>query len=294
MDRVLAYYGKWEVPLSYRPVVRYIDKPNPLGRDSIAMVNTECELDAKITAFYVENIALLAWRECYGLQVSVDAIDEFRERIDVVGREGHKVPELMVIGEEGAHIFLFKSYRRYSSVQEVIDRFFVHEVWHLIEDQQGLMESHPMIREGTATFAVKHFAGIDCETSIESARNYGEMVYSGVANLVQGFVKSSPNPYKAMLDPALRQQMQDAAMQRILPRIAAMVNASPSDQQGTMRHLLGALGEHRHFLEGEIDRDKVIGFFRSVGADKLVAEVEHQDLGKLVEWFRVLFARQEG
>ena len=178
----------------------------------VAFVENESESRQKALAFFSITFARTMWRKAYGVVMSEEAI---REQVSV---ENKNMIDIFR-NHSGVDILLFRPYAETMSIGRKSDEYMAHEVWHLIEKERGVLSTHPLIMEGTATYASRRCVGLRCDVRIEDAREYASMIYLGCANIVQNAVVEKENPFTALLDCEIRSSMQDDAVMRLKPVI---------------------------------------------------------------------------
>jgi hypothetical protein len=103
-------------------------------------------------------------------------------------------------------IFLF---RPYFDLEEKNAEFtLAHEVWHYIENEEGVLNEHPLINEGTATYAASLITGLDMSKPITSCTEFADVIYSGASHLVGVHAHSAPNPLAVLLNMSFREYVQ--------------------------------------------------------------------------------------
>ncbi len=248
------------------------------------MIREEFETLDKYFDFISQNLARTIWKDAYGIDISDEAIAEVtRTQKDKLGNI--LIPQEF---ESGADVLIFQPYRNHSKEQEDGDEIIVHEVWHLIEKERGVLQAHPFITEGTATYAMKRFRGKGCDKPFEKFEDFFMMMYLGAANIVQNYVGSSENPYRTMLDSQVRRKIQQDMLGRVKPVLVERVKRSLEDEdnQKVMAHIMRQIPEFQG-LEGYLTAEGIMEAYRQMGATKLADELQGKDLEGLMYWFRM-------
>ncbi len=281
LRRVLGFYERMGTPLSYYPNTRYVDcSPSVVlpGYEIIAISGVEINARYRCLQFLYRTLARVIWREAYGIVVSDEAIDELIAHL----LDRIKIPEF----EED--IVIFKPFKYLEDEQR--DEIIAHELWHLIEEERGLFDRHPFIVEATATYARKRFRNERCDIPPEEC-DLVEMLRLGGANVVQQYVENSPNPYKAMLDPNLRERIQKELLKRVEPIIVQKAKESLriKDVRFSLASILQQYPEFEE-LRNNLTPEGIITFYRKIGAYRLADELEAQKekLKNLIKEFEAL------
>lgn len=284
LNRVLEFYEKVGTPLGYSPKIKYIDGICNQRPDTIAMVKSEIEMVDKSVEFLSQYLAKTIWQEGYGLNVSDESIAEAAELSKKQISDNFKKVRITKEFESGADILVFEPYLRRNG-----DDIMAHEVWHLIEKANGVMFQRPYIIEGTATYAMNRFLGQRCDKPFEESTNLVNMLYQGTANIVQSVAGNSNNPYKSMLDNETREQIQQTLILKLKPKITGLV-VKLLENEDTRKMALQSLRENPYFkeLEGNLSHKGIVQAYRKMGANKLADELEKQDLGILIQQFKMM------
>ncbi len=284
LSRVLTFYNNNGTPLSYFPKLQYINGVYPQRPNVLAMIREELEIMIQSFDFFSHNLAKTIWKDAYKIDVSDEAIAE------VIEIEKDKLGRIFVPSkfESEADILLFLPYRDHTVEQEDRDEILAHEVWHLIEKERGALQEHPLISEGTATYAMKRFRGQSCDRTFEECNDYFTMIYSGAANVVQSYVGNAENPYQTMLDRKMRDQIQEDLLGRVRPVLVEKVKRSLGDKnnQKAMAQALRQIPEFQK-LDGNLTAAGIIEAYREMGAEKLADELQGKSLEGLLYWFRL-------
>lgn len=282
-ERVLGFYDKVGTPLSYTPKIEYKDSLFQSDRNIIARIKEENEILENYLSFFSRSFAKAVWKGAYNLDVSDEAILELEDiqkrRIGNVFRfEEH---------ESDADIILYRPFRSYHQYPEESDEVFSHEIWHLIEKERGVMQAHPFIAEGTATYAMRRYFGKACDKSLEECIELNGMMYFGAANIVQNHVKGSENPYKEMLKKEVREGIQQDLVKRVEPVLVKATMASLQNEDA-IEMISSSIRQIPEFeaLEGNLTKEGIIEAYNQMGASQLVSELKGKDLEGLMMWFR--------
>ena len=282
LDKALEFYERNDVALGYRPSLRYTDTICPIRPDALACVKAEFEIVDKYIDFFYKNLGIVVWKGLYGLDISDEAVGEItritKNRLPEVVFSSY--PELM----SEADIVIFEPYKEDASSRDVT---MAHEVWHLIEKKINLLQEHPFIAEGTATYAMMKFAGVNCDRPLEDFDDYLMMMYHGSANIVQNYVKNSKNPYLAMLDVDLRLKIQKELLDRVKPLLTDKIKKmlEPVEMHDAEEKMLKQTPEFAN-LVGNLTAENIVRAYRQMGAVKLVDELQGQNLDGLIYWFK--------
>jgi len=283
--KVLKFYESRGTPLSYHPKLQYVDRICPEVPDGLAMIREEFETVGNYIDFFSQNLAKAMWKDAYGIDVSDEAIAEVtRIQKDKLGKI--LIPQEF---ESGADVLLFQPYQNHSKKQEDRDMIMAHEVWHLIEKERGVLQEHPFIMEGTATYAMRKFRGESCDKSFEEFDDLVTMMYLGAANIVQNYVGNSENPYQTMLNKQLRGQIQQDLLKKVKPVLVERIKKSLEDEdnQKAMAHIMRQIPEFQG-LEGNLTDEGIVKAYRQMGAIKLANELQGENLEGLKSWFRMI------
>ncbi|MBI3413656.1 MAG: hypothetical protein HY051_06305 [Candidatus Aenigmarchaeota archaeon] len=158
-----------------------------------------------------------------------------------------------------------------------------HEIWHLVEDEQGVFEQNTLITEGTATYAAARLLDRRCDDPPENFADYMNALYVGGANLVQNRVETERYPFAAILDPRIRAEMQEELIERIMPRIETLVRETLKnpDYRQAAANSLAQVPEFAD-LRGNLTGRGVIEAYRSLGGHMLADELETQDVSGFI------------
>ncbi|MDP2925568.1 MAG: hypothetical protein Q8N99_04300 [Nanoarchaeota archaeon] len=289
LDLVLPFYEGQGVPLSYRPKIVYINEVHPLFPEGVA--RAKAEVDFLQFADKILSVSMLqeSWRKFYSLEFSEKALEElFTATLNYAGNGNVQIHPLEKrIAEDDSGIFLFKPYNEFSQDTKARDRILAHEVWHLIEQERGVINVAPMINEGTATYAERRFVGKKGKKSIEDYEDYFSMIYNGSAKLVQDYVDSEENPLKAVLETSIRLKIEDELLRRIKPKLIATLEKTLESQENMF-----AIGESMKQLpvfariQGNVTAENLLRAYEEIGAQLFVEEAKRQDLTKFVEFMK--------
>ncbi len=284
INRVLTFYKERGTPLSYYPKIQYVNEVYPQRPNILAIIREELETMEQSFDYFFQNLTKTIWKDAYNLDVSDEAIAE------VITIEKRNMNRLFVPPEfgSGADILLFQPYISHSTTIEERDEILAHEIWHLIEKERGVLKQHPLITEGTATYAMKRFNGKDCDTPFEKCKDYFTMLYSGAANVVQSYVGNTKNPYQTMLDPQMRDRIQQDLLERVKPVLVENVKRTLRDKN-ILKATAQTLRQIPEFqkLEGNLTPGAIVEAYRAMGAQKLADELQEKSLEGLLHWFRM-------
>jgi hypothetical protein len=278
LDNVLNFYKRLETPLSYRPKLQYIDTIYGLRPDTIAQVIGELEMVKNYSDFLYKNIMKNVCKEIYKLDISDLAITEIT---NIQKNKLHELNNLIPKEFEG-DIILFQPYK-----QADRDATILHETWHLIEKERGVLQKHPFIMEGTATYAEKRALRKKCDTPPSRFGDFFSMIYYGAANIVQNHVQNSKNPYKAMLELDVREQIQQELLEKVKPVIANQLKKTLGDEN-VKKGLAYQMQQNPKFqkLKNNLTAEGIIEIYREMGANQLAKELEKQNLESLLDSFK--------
>jgi len=284
VSRVLKFYKDRGTPLSYSPRLEYVDGICPQRHDALAMIRQEFETLDKYSDFLYQNLGRTVWKDAYNIDVSDEAIAE------VTRIQKDKLGKILIPQEfdSGADVLIFQPYQNHCREQNDGDEIMAHEIWHLIEKERGVLQEHPFIMEGTATYAMRRFRGKSCNKPFEKFDDFFMMMYLGAANVVQGYVESSENPYQTMLNKQVREQIQQDLLGRVRPVLVERIKKSLEDEdnQRDMAHTMRQTPEFQG-LEGNLTAEGIVEAYRQMGATKLADELQGKDLEGLMDWFRM-------
>lgn len=294
LDIVLSFYETQGVPLSYRPKLGYISK-DPENFPYLMIANVEYEIREKNFDFFNGRFTKIIWKDLHKLEVSEEAIEELCDVTARLQKEMVEDPELddiltfeYAFGEdnvENADIVLFESCRDLDKKEMV--EVLLHEVWHLIEKERGLMDQTPLIMEGTAMYVSRRAFEKRFDTTIESGEDILESIYLGGAALVKEHVEKFENPYIALLDETLREEIHNEVIERLEPVIGEKSRMLYENEE-FMEHVSDVLKKPPLYQEliGNVTPTSVLNFYKKIGANKLVEEIKDQDISLLVYDFK--------
>lgn len=248
--------------------------------DAAAIVRAESEFYDSQHDFYIKNMLSTIFTDCYGLTVSDDAIYEIAKN----AKGSSMMPKKYL--DADADIILFKPFNDILD-ESVRDIFIAHEIWHLIEQEKGLMKEHPLIIEGTATYAARRFARKRCDKILEEFESYYPMLYLGAANIVQTYVENTDNPFVTVLDISLREKMQTEFIQRIKPVLYISHSNMLKDEE-YRKSVTTSMMQVPEFKKvvGNLNKDTLLEIYKRAGLIKLAGELETQNLDKYLELLR--------
>lgn len=225
------------------------------------------------------------WKDACGIEVCESAIEDvlnIQKRIigDV------RFPKEL---EEDSDILVFRPFVDNCKTKEEGDEVLAHEVWHLIEKEKDILKKHPFIIEGTTTYAMKKFSGTEFEDLEVSVEDFFMNMYEGAASLVKYHVEGSKNPYKKMLDNNLRKTIQEELLSKVKPIIRNMVKRTLEDENAQKASvcILKQIPEFEA-LEGNLSAEGIFLIYRRLGTNQLEEELQHQNLDKLVDYYKNL------
>ncbi len=297
LDKVLEHYKQHGITLSYRPKIEYVDDVYPFLRDAVAMVRPESlfleNLKERLDKLYPEGLSQ-PWQDVYDLEVSSEALSEFNDAI--VSHLQSRVETTKIdnpFEDTDADIIFFKTYDAQPNRPNLLEEFLSHEVWHLIELEQGVYEKNIFITEGTATYASMIYTGIITETPIEGSENLMSILYQGAASVVHNHIGSSDNPYQAMLDPNIRKSIDKEFLDKLRPKVINLAKKTLEDENRakSLAYVFELLPEFEP-LRHNVTPENLLEVYRDLGATKLAAELEGQNMDKLVGWYKLIFPQQ--
>lgn len=284
VSRVLKFYENVGTPLSYNPKLGYVDKICETKPDGLMKMKNEFKIIDKIVDFMTQNFAKTIWKDAYGLDVSDEALAELTKNIK------HKINKTLIPQEfeSGADILIFQPCKKYIKSEKAIDEIIAHEIWHLVEKERKLLEEHPFITEGTATYAMKRFIGKRCNKKFEKFDDFFMMIYLGAANIVQNYVENKENPYQSMLDTNLRREIEQDLVGRIKPILVEKCRKSleNEDVKKGVAFSMQKIPEFKE-LKGNLSTENIIRVYKNMGANKLADELEGKNLENLMDYFRM-------
>lgn len=279
LDTVLEFYRGQGVPLGYRPTVEQVSSDCMREMELVARIGVEIAPagpdQPSLSRLFARTRSAALWRRVLGLDVSREAIEELNRIV-----QARRV--LRSAGDSKADIILYPSF----TGSAIKPWYIAHEVWHLIEDERGLLAAEP-IREGTATFAAAlHLGKTDDELFLRPPGRCGDLLSlrrAGVGHIVKEHLGRSARPLVEMLRPAVRAQVQEDALQRCQPLILALAREAAEDPdyvEDFTRYLRRTLS---HVGNGHgSSPDGVVAAYRQIGALRLAEELARQDLTRLV------------
>lgn len=269
VGRAMEFYQSYGLEVR-EPRIRYIPEPYPPDMRAIALTVDGSGFEPYNDFFF--RTILSQYVKFMGLELSDEASQEIARLF-----EGRKtLPPAFYEGD--ADIFLFPPYGNVHYNPRKRDRTAAHEVWHLIEMYYDVVRKTIFICEGTATYAGRSFVGESCDEPPKEIVDLSEMLYSGAAHVVQGFVAGTENPYKAMLSP-LREKMQEVLMPKVSPLIKGATGLG--SYRWEILYLLNQIPEYRE-LRDHLSRDRIIEVHKELGAYRLADELANQDLSPLI------------
>lgn len=164
----------------------------------------------------------------------------------------------------------------------------VHELWHLIESQAGVLRTPEFIHEGTATYAQKKFLGMDPSVdNLYKEESSAHALYDLVAKIVKEELDSAKGRASMLFEPEFRKKLAVRVKSEVLPLYFEALNDEESEQQ---RSMLRSNPHYAAFIEYPT-RENLIEAFRSMGALKWADELDGQDISSYVEHLKKIIGR---
>jgi hypothetical protein len=297
LDKVMDFYEKHGIAIGQRPTFGRFDKKHPTLPNIIAQAPDEQDAMEACQKLLLENSLRIYWDEAYSLRISEVAFKQMVDSLSTPENKKklrdifHSLDIHIVEGNEDADVLLYPPFEHIKPARQ--EETIAHELWHLIEIRRGLFRKNPLIAEGTATFAQYTYANKRCDTPIEEAGNFFEMIYHGSANLVQQAVSQHAEPIKALLSQTLRQEIETAFLTKFRGRITQTLQATLSDLEFTS-NMKNAMGKSPLFKEllDDLSAEGIINFYTKLGATKLADELQKQDLRKMVADYQRFYGNQ--
>ncbi len=145
--RALEWLVNQKVSLGYTPTVAYVDTTHPQNKKIAASIDLEEESFLRAL-----NMPLSMFCEALYVRSGLAGNSQNVSKILELNREYFPV----MIPKSDADITLYKPAK--SNIGK-LDEIMVHEIWHLIEKEKGLLNGDNFIHEGTATHVQNRFAG---------------------------------------------------------------------------------------------------------------------------------------
>ncbi len=158
-----------------------------------------------------------------------------------------------------------------------INRLMYHETWHLIELKYGVIELTPAIIEGTAKYTETILKKSSRFTAPEQCAEYEEMRYDGAAFIVKKHVRNFKNPFQAMLQIPLREQMQQELLKRSKPCLEKMAIREFERQEEFNEWSM----QKGYGSDLPATSQEVIDHFLALGATQFIDDLKGQDLSHL-------------
>ena len=281
VKKAVDYYREQGIDLGYVPRVKYTGESCRFNANALAAVDTDIDFYKNVMGLVGSTLMKTVFDRQFGLKISDEAL---RESIEIAKVEIGTMFPNGILGDD-ADIFLYKSVQNHL---DNLDEWMAHEVWHLIERKNDVMDGNGFIHEGTATYVQNRFAGRESEWR-GSETDYFGTVYNNTAHLVQEEVGNEPNPLKAILDAEKRKAIQTKFDERVLPlfyeKAAEMIEAGATRDFG--RNVLLSHPAYETFRKRP-NAENLLGALRQRGYGKLVDELSKQDMTKVVEYNRGL------
>ena len=275
IDNVLKFFASHGVELKKRPKVRYSDMPCPLNNRAAAMANTDVESMKGLLSMIGASLTRASYRR-FGLTVSDEAM---QEALAVSNGYLSEVFRQVSLFGEGTDVALFPPIQ---NMLDEMDSTVGHEMWHLKEEENGLLVDESMLREATATYVENLIAG---KSSLNpQIRDHFDVVYKYGAAIVEEELLGVVNPLQALLDPEVRRKLDAKFQEKVMPLFERKVSETfdPSLSEGYERQLLRTDEAYVAFRNNP-SADTYLEALRRRGYAKLADDFAKQDLTQIVK-----------
>jgi|GEM_PF-2676446 len=275
IDNILRFFASHGVELKKRPKVHYSDMSCPLNNRAAAMANTDVE-SMKGLLSMVGSVLTRTGYGRFGLTVSDEAMQE-----TLAVSKGHlsEVFRQVSLFGDGADIALFPPI---VNMLNEMDSTMGHEMWHLKEEEAGLLADESMFREATATYVENLIAG---KSSLNpQIQDHFDVVYKYGASIVEEELAGVKNPLQALLDTEVRKRLNAKFQEKVLPLFEQKVKETfdPSLSEGYERQLLKTDEAYAAFRNNP-SAETYLEALRKRGYAKLADDFAKQDLTQIVE-----------
>ncbi len=275
LEGAIGFFAVQGVTLSYRPRIGFLEEAECLRKNIQARAVVENGVPAgqpSLSHIFRYTTSVILWRHECGLSVSLPALRELHRAAGI-----RKTPRT----ENVANILVAP----YGGGIDY-DTLVAHELWHLIEDERGLLSAGLLIREGTATYASARYLGVEGRgahllSPPEECGDPFRLKRAGVGYLAHLHLHDERNPLLAMLDPAVRAELSGMALERCAPLARRLARFAATKQwyvDDFRKYLQRILRDARH------DPPGIITAFRDLGAETLAEELARQELAGLVSF----------
>ena len=167
------------------------------------------------------------------------------------------------------------------------DEVIAHKMWHLIDKQHGFFPTHHFTLEGCAAYAMKKFINKKLQKEFDEIDEFVEALYLGSGYIVQSYVDSKENPFKALLEVSQRDLIQNNILEQLKKSFTKKMQKTLEDEEGKkmIAYNMSLIPEFAE-LKGRMSAEGIICSYRKMGTEKLASELEKQDLTKLVQIFK--------
>lgn len=280
IDNVYEFLTQHGVePPKKRPKVRYSDMPCPLNDRAIATANVDIESMKEILTASGAVMMRAAYAR-FGLHVSDDAI---LEAIEVGKNELSEVINTSSIFQ-GADITLFPMV---ANEMHKLDSVMGHEIWHLKEDEEELLNANSLLREATATYVENLIAGKN--SANPEVRDHFDVIYKYGASVVEEELGDTENPLQALLNPTVREKLESKFQEKVIPLHKQKIEETfdPSMSETWQRQTLRTHEAYEAFRQ-ESSGENYLVALRKRGYKKLAEEFAKQNMNPILEYSRRL------
>jgi hypothetical protein len=288
LDEVLAYFREQGITVQ-RPTLSYVDEEPSEYIDAalgggehltLAQIGEEKKLYKERMRKMLTWMGVLGW-EYLGVQVTTAAVEEISHS-DIV----EDSLDVLLSGEpeERNHITLYRSFADEVRYRLQGKDIIAHEVWHLIEQERGLLESSIFIMEGTAEFARRRMRGKMCTKTPEECVDIVDFFYRGVANIVQRIVDPQ-HPFTSLLEPEYRARISEETLRCMETAFRRIVGQITDEQVRVTGELLRRHPSYQSLI-GNVTPENIILLYEQLGGRLLATELRSQDLTKVVVNFQ--------
>ena len=267
----LNWLKQQDIELKYRPTVVHSGMECPFNADACASVNSED--DYVVSAFsHKLYFELEAMYGRFGLTLSRKVCDAISEKasglLSTFQRSKGLEADITLYNPVAQHL-------------KELDEIMVHEMWHLVERQEGIKDGSEIIGEGTATIVQYRFAGKRC--FLQEREN----TYETIAAIIQHQFNGCEIPLSDLLKPSLRKKINQAAeaftgsSERL--RDEAIERVKSPEYIELQRQSILAHPAWASFRKNPTPKTYLEGL-RAIGDEVIADELEGQNLKRLVKY----------
>lgn len=284
LEEALLFYHEHNISLSYEPKSIYIPQEHP--QQAIACVLNEGNYLQETIEFFSSRFLQRTYKDSFSLEMSNAALQELTNvylKLDptwIIEQEKKREEKEVLKRLMGkAQIALFLPAQRLPP--EILFYTLVHELWHLIEQEQGLLSKPSLITEGTATFVALYAIGAKARLAPEQCTTQTQLLYTGAAYTLQEILQGEKDILHKLLEHTWREKIQEIFYEKVYHFFERRLFQEQGDLQESLENFL-----HKtplFFDKGEITQASILQGYRSIGATLFANELEKQDMTKILQ-----------